>query len=158
MNPSRNRKSNSHVNFFKTKLDYTKFKEMDEECYKPDNYFNFEINPIMGKGHKGPRFDDRDLILHSVVGRDKYKEFQDQYSRSPNAKARLSFRMDTKAKKSTMGKHNLTNLSKIHTIQSQDANIRKFQIINHMELERLYQTIDHSISTNPIKVHFLKLV
>ena len=156
---SHHKRSNSHVNFVKTKLNFAKFKEMDEECYKPDNYFNLEINPIMGKGHKGPRFDDKSLISHSVVGFEKYREFQNQNKSPSRAATRMSFRINKNFQRAPTANMGQQSLFKVNTNQSQSVILNQsqngnFQIINHMELEQLYKTIHDSISTNPIKVQF----
>jgi len=56
------------------KLNKEKIIEFQELTNKAENYFDFEKNPVLGKGHKGPRYENENIVKYSVVCLTKYEE------------------------------------------------------------------------------------
>jgi len=144
-----NKRSHSEINFVKTKMNFNKMKALDEVCNKPENYFDFEMNPIMGKGNKGPRFINEVPIQHSIVCYDKYEEYY-QFLNHRRIGDLVSFPSVIRKPY----KNEDSNLLKLINRNSTQIKNQNHQIINKSQLETIYNDIKTHLSQNSFEVTF----
>lgn len=143
-----NKRSHTEVNFVKTKMNFNELKALDEMCNKPENYFDFEMNPIMGKGNQGPRFTNDIPIQHSVVCYNKYDEAYQVHRRL----GEVGHLPSVTRKPYKNEDSNLLKLINRNNSTSINCKNQNHQIINKSQLETIYNDIKTHLSQNSFEV------
>ena len=137
------KRSHSQVSLVQSKMKRSKLKELDQICSSPDNYFNKELNPILGKGNSGPRYKDNKIIQYSIVCKDKYEEVENSNRKNQRLKSEHNINYNN-----LKSKISLTNL---FIDKKSNGN---FQILSNTELDVIYNNIKTQMHNdkNPNKV------
>ena len=119
---SMHKRSASHI-LLKQKLSSEIFHKLEDKYNNPEDYFNFDINPIIGKGIVGPRFDNKNRVIkHSVVCE---KDYDKESTLQSRREKRVTTKVNNDKKNEIMKKLLKQGINLSHLTLPQQAAILK---------------------------------
>ncbi len=136
----------------KVKLNKSKIEEFDEIINKPEYYFDFDKNPVIGRGFKGPRYEGGKVVKYTVVGQNYNEESEKQYKKHHKTTSKNEAIYSKKSTRAP-GFDSSNTLFKSGTIYAKnDEKNDNYKVINHDQLDNIYKTFQVQKRTNSSKV------